>query len=620
MRTRRYFWVLFLFLVPVCVWGQKQKIEKLEDMPVFNYEIPAKPSDFIQQKSGFDAFVDQVEADLKGVLQDYEINDKTTLKDIYGALITVALLEQDAERVLKWVEKRRELEEKPASKLMSGLNARILAQTWQEKNSYEPDQIRDAFRAKFKAVVDSLPWDVVQDQVESTKGAFEMMSPNVYIGVVQSQMDPAFEKTNSISGEAAKSLLNIRSALTLMYHLRSEIIETYDAYIQNNKVEKQNIWPDRNVVFDGTEGYSPVLIGIWDSGVDADVFGDQMWVNADEQPDGADHDGNGYVDDIHGIAFDLEEYYSPDLLYPLPPEQAERTSDMIAQTKGLQDLQAAVNSEEAQVLRKRLGSMPSEQVKPFLEDLMMFALYMHGTHVSGIAADGNPYARILGARITFDYRSIPAPPSVEQATRACENYMNTVRYFQEHGVRTVNMSWGWTFSEIEGMLEANGIGKDAEERREKTREIFTIYKDGLYNAIKSAPEILFVTAAGNSDNDVEFDQVIPSSFDLPNLLVAGAVDQAGEETSFTSFGERVTLHANGFEVDSYLPGGTRMKASGTSMASPNVVNLVGKLLAVNPDLTPAEVIDVIKAGVETSEDSRLFLINPKQSLNALVSD
>ncbi len=50
--------------------------------------------------------------------------------------------------------------------------------------------------------------------------------------------------------------------------------------------------------------------------------------------------------------------------------------------------------------------------------------------------------------------------------------METVKYFQANNVRVVNMSWGWTLKEIEGMLEANGIGKDAEERSKLTRKIF----------------------------------------------------------------------------------------------------------------------------------------------------
>ena len=88
--------------------------------------------------------------------------------------------------------------------------------------------------------------------------------------------------------------------------------------------------------------------------------------------------------------------------------------------------------------------------------------------------------------------------------------------------------------------------------------------------------------------------MIPSSWDLPNLLVVGAVDQAGDPTSFTSGGETVRVYASGFEVESYVPGGTRMPMSGTSMASPQVCNLAGKVFAKNPKLTPAEVVALIQ--------------------------
>jgi subtilisin family serine protease len=62
--------------------------------------------------------------------------------------------------------------------------------------------------------------------------------------------------------------------------------------------------------------------------------------------------------------------------------------------------------------------------------------------------------------------------------------------------------------------------------------------------------------------------------------VAGAVDQAGEQTSFTSFGN-CDVYSNGFEVERFVPGGDRMKLSGTSMAAPNVTNLAATLWALN---------------------------------------
>ncbi|MBN1997215.1 S8 family serine peptidase [candidate division KSB1 bacterium] len=620
MNKRFFIYILTTTLFSTGLLAQKPKITKLEELPTFTYEIPVKPSEFVLQEKDFKTFADKVAVDFQQVLENYDISDNTTLKDIYGVLLSKALIDGDADKIVKLINTRRELEEKPADKLLSGMTTRILAESWKEKDSLDPAQVRDIFRSKLTETVNGLPWDVVQDQIEQTKGSLEILSQNVFIGLLQSQLDPAFEKSGNISGDAAKFMLRVRAALSRTLDFRSDIVEVYDAYIQANRIEKPDIWTDRSVFFEGNEGYNPVLIGIWDSGIDAGVYGEQMWTNKNEKTDGKDTDGNGFIDDVHGIAFDLKENYTSELLFPLSKEQADKLPGMKDQMKGLDDLQASIDSEEARMLRQHMASLPPTEMRTFLEELMLFAVYMHGTHVAGIAVEGNPYAEILGARITFDHRQVPEPPTVEQALRAAENYQKTVGYFQAQGVRVVNMSWGWTFSEIEGMLEVNGIGKDAEERREKTRAIFKIYRDGLFNAIKNAQDILFVTAAGNADNDVEFDQVIPSSFDLPNLLVVGAVDQAGEETSFTSFGEQVTLHANGFEVDSFLPGGSRLKASGTSMASPNVVNLAGKLFAVKPELTPLQVIELIENGVEKSEDGRIFLINPKKSLGILIDE
>lgn len=79
------------------------------------------------------------------------------------------------------------------------------------------------------------------------------------------------------------------------------------------------------------------------------------------------------------------------------------------------------------------------------------------------------------------------------------------------------------------------------------------------------------------------------------------------------------VHANGYEVDSYLPGGTRMKLSGTSMASPNVANLAAKLFTLDPTLTPPQVIELIRKSATTSVDGRRHLIDPKAAVVLLES-
>jgi subtilisin family serine protease len=77
----------------------------------------------------------------------------------------------------------------------------------------------------------------------------------------------------------------------------------------------------------------------------------------------------------------------------------------------------------------------------------------------------------------------------------------------------------------------------------------------------------------------------------------------------------VVVHANGFEVESLLPGGDRVKFSGTSMASPQVANLAAKLFALKPDLTVAQVRQAILDGAE--RDGRVNLIHPRKTAQRL---
>ena len=123
--------------------------------------------------------------------------------------------------------------------------------------------------------------------------------------------------------------------------------------------------------------------------------------------------------------------------------------------------------------------------------------------------------------------------------------------------------------------------------------------------------------AGNSDSDAEFTQAVPAGLHLPNLLAVGAVNQAGDETSFTSYGSTVVVDAAGYEVKSNIPGGGMVRWSGTSIASPNVANLAAKLFALDPSLSPEQVIDLIKRGATTSEDGRRHLVDEKRSVALL---
>jgi subtilisin family serine protease len=380
-------------------------------------------------------------------------------------------------------------------------------------------------------------------------------------------------------------------------------------------VRKPDIWQARDVSLEGSSNLTPVVVGVWDSGVDVKPYAGRLWTNAKETPDnGKDDDGNGYVDDVNGVAFTLKADPTPELLFPIGKEVGD-PEKYKADLKGFEDLQANLDTPESAALKKKIAGLAPDQVKPFVEGVSAYANYCHGTHVAGIATHGNPAARLLVGRITFDYHAIPQLPTLEQAKKDAESMSKTIAYFKKNNVRVVNMSWGGDLRSIETALEQNNAGGTPDERRALARSIYDVGYNGLLAAMKDAPDILFVIAAGNSNNDVKFDEVMPSSFKLPNIVVAGAVDQAGEQTSFTSFGN-CDVYSSGFEVESYVPGGEMMKLSGTSMAAPNVTNLAAKLWATHPKLSVGQVKSYIVQGAEEkkSGDKTIKLMNPKASM------
>ena len=591
----------------------KPKISKLDDLPRHTYPVQGSVVDLVTSADKFAPLATAVRADIEKDLDTYDIEDKTTLKNLKGTLLKLDLLEGKNDDARKLIADLQDLEDKPALKLTTGFLAivRLDVQNQTKETDLSSPAFQKAFRKELIARANALPWDVVQDELKHMKGSFEIVSKNLLIGEIQSEIDPAVKQTGSLSNELAASVIGIRSSLVFSIPIKPAVVTALTDVIAPHTVAKADIWKSRAVVFTEDQKLTPVVVAIWDSGVDPKVYSKQLFVDPAFKPTTPPSEL-----DPHGLAFDLHSNRVHGELYPIG-DNAKRLPELKDQIKGILDIQASVDSDEAAALKKHMSALTPDQVKPVLEDLELFGNYAHGTHVAGIATDGNPFARILIARLTFDYRLIPEKPTVEQAQKDVIADQTFVDYFKQHGVRVVNMSWGGSLKDVEDALEKNGVG-DAEERKKEARQIFDIGKEGLYNALKGAPDVLFIASAGNSNNDVNFDEMVPSSFDLPNFVTVGAVDQAGDETSFTSFGKNVIAYADGFEVESYIPGGSKLKLSGTSMASPEVTNLAAKLFAMDPTLKPADVIQLIKDGLEpSSTNAKILLLNPKKSVGLL---
>jgi hypothetical protein len=597
--------------------ADKPRITSQDQLPRFSYPFTGKVTDVVTNEETYARLAQPVRADLEKLLRDYDIADRTTLQGILGTLLALDIHAGRYDDALAKIAQMRAMEEKPAAKLTLGLLAEAYAQARKSGDFSSQESFQKAFAERYAKSLSALPWDVVADTIKSTKGSTEITTPALILGNLESSLQPGVDKSGALSGDVARSLVGARTTYFHYLPLKEQRVAALTAYVKANSKEMVDRWTPRLVTLDAKSPLTPVTVAIWDSGVDMALFPDQSWTNPAEKADGKDDDGNGYVDDVHGIAYTLKSERSPDLLVPLDDAQRAAYPTMRNFTKGILDLQASIESVEAADLKKYLSSLKPSDVQPFLEKLNFFGNFTHGTHVAGIAAAGNPAARLMAVRITFDHRVIPDVPTREQTEKDSQAARESVAYMKAHGTRVVNMSWGGSPRDIEAALEANGAGGTPEERRKLAREYFGLFRTALTEAMAAAPEILFVVAAGNSNNDATFDELVPSGIDLPNILTVGAVDQAGEETSFSTFGKNVDVHANGFEVESYLPGGERMKYSGTSMASPNVANLAAKLIALEPKLTVEQTVAFIKLGAERSKDGRINLINPRKSIALL---
>ncbi len=614
------FTLTFIFSVGGATAQDKIKITRSSDLPRRTVELKGKALEILEDKAQLDRLAEEMLRNIKSDLEKYEIEDKATLAGYYVILSHLHIYRGEFDEAVKYAQMIREIETKPASKALVGVFWDSYAKALREAPDRDSAGFKSALEKHYAAALGKIPYDVIAESIEGQRAQLAIQNKEVILGGLQSGLQPVLDKNNNVVPEGVvASFIGMRNTLDLQFPLTEQRKRVLDAlYEKNHKaVKRGDIWADREVSFSAADKLTPVVVGIWDSGTDvANLPKENRWTNPRETFNGRDDDGNGFVDDVHGIGYDLAKYEkSPGTLNDPTGKIRSDPKELLRLVKGSIDLQSGIQSDAAREFQQTYAGLKREQVKEFSEELGFYTHYSHGTHVAGIAAAGNPAAKILAARMSWSHQSPPPVPTVERARYTAQMYRDIVAYFKNNNVRVVNMSWRYNSSSIESALTANGVGKDAEERKRMALEMYEIEKRGLYEAIKGAPDILFVAGSGNENNDADFSEYIPATFDLPNLITVGAVDSEGKKTAFTTEGRSVKLYANGYEVESFVPGGDRLKMSGTSMASPQAANLAAKLLAVDPKLKPADLIRLITEGSEPSaEDPNIRLINPKRSL------
>ncbi len=570
---------LVLTLSPSSLSSAPRKITHAADLPRLQFRGPENADDLTASAEAFSPLAAAVRAHVEGVLRDYEIQDRTTLKNLHTTLAHLALLEGRDDEVLAEVKIARQLEEKTDERLL-GLTfySEAIARARKEAGSGSGEAYVQALRDHLWRYMYPLPWGEVRQILAKDKALLDLTTERLIPAWIRTPIPPE-ERVNGraiISLGLADRLIFERVLLTLILPVKEEFMQAFENYAAANQTDdpragqSPNIWRSRSVTLTSAQKLTPVVLAIWDSGVDTAVFPDHLYVNRRERPNGKDNDGNGFVSDVHGIGFLYDGTRTQELFLPIDGEDKRLLDKQRIMSRGAADFYSGVDSPEARSYRESIAEIASDTLR-LGESEMRLRNHAHGTEVADIALAGNPAARMLVVRQSFrDEHGLTPALDGGWWLKFALNAFSVVGYCKAHGVRVVNMSW---ILSPPVMVATPGIS--VEEAARAGRERFAIAKRGLTLAIQSAPEILFVAAAGNTDQDATFSE-------------------------------------GGKSIEARIPGGERMTVSGTSLAAPQLTNLAAKLFAIDPSLKVAEVIELIKNGASLSPDGTISLINPKR--------
>ncbi len=197
--------------------------------------------------------------------------------------------------------------------------------------------------------------------------------------------------------------------------------------------------------------------------------------------------------------------------------------------------------------------------------------YGHGTHVSGtIAAATNNGIGVAG--IDWSGKILPVKGLDNTGSGTTSVLAQAMEYAADQGADVMNNSWG-------------GSGCS------QTLQDAVNYAYGL--------GCIVVAAAGNDSSNTKY----YSPAGLQNVVCVAATDATDAVAWFSNYGTLVDVSAPGVDVLSLRASGTDLyhdgthivatnyyRASGTSMACPHAVGVLGLLLAAHPTWSTADII------------------------------
>lgn len=208
----------------------------------------------------------------------------------------------------------------------------------------------------------------------------------------------------------------------------------------------------------------------------------------------------------------------------------------------------------------------------------------HGTHVAGIIVGTGQDIFQVPVRES-KVRIMPLKFLDGNGSGTTASAINAIYYAVANGAKVINNSWGGPS-----------------------------YSRSLHDAYTYAysQNVVIVTAAGNSNVNLDSEPMYPASLDTPNNISVGSSTSTDRRSSFSNYSSTlVHVFAPGSSIMSTIPGSQcadpanlfyycLTSLSGTSMAAPFVAGLAALAIREAPQLSAYQIRGVIMSSIDVS--------------------
>lgn len=376
---------------------------------------------------------------------------------------------------------------------------------------------------------------------------------------------------------------------------------------------------------------SAAIIGIVDSGND---FGHKdlaakAWINPIEIPSNdRDEDKNGYPDDVNGWNFAEANNMLIDYSYAWSDTSDVRRFFDIQ----LKSFMGTLTEEDREWANTKLKD------EKFIKEITVFGNWMHGTHVTGIAARMSADAKMIGMKliptevklpgqksnmiviktgnsearfdISFDKKETPIRDALLKgaltalAKQQAVIYTEMGLYLKNAKADVMNGSFGTSYQAISGiiaMLFETMYRRPPTDLEIKkfTDHYFAVSLEETKSFLKSSPNTLFIFAAGNDGTNNDVVPTSPTNVIAENKISVAASLGNQDLAVFSNYGEKnVEVAAPGVGIVSTSPQNKYIPVSGTSQAAPYVAGIAGAVKDMNGKLNFKDIKKIILETVD----------------------